>query len=155
MRGRSLPVDFSWKRTPAFRVAAVRWTGPWSDRTIRAKFGEIVRWARAHRVATGRWIFREPAEKTWEVAIEVRGSARAPPPIRRMTYPAASVASIVFDPSVVSPEVVYHALSDWLRWRRREKKIRTIGEYREVYPGDPWRDPKAWARTDVQFVVRR
>lgn len=150
-----MTVDFALKRMPALRVATIRWTGPWSDRKIRSQFDRIVSWARTHRLRTGRWVFREPAERTWEVGIEVRGNARPPAPIRRKTYPATSVASVVFDPEAVSPEVVYHALHDWLRWRKRDKTVRSVREYREVYPGDPWRDRRAWSRTDVQFVVRR
>jgi hypothetical protein len=60
----------------------------------------------------------------------------------------------VFDPEVVSPRVVYHGMTDWLRWRRKEREVRSIGQYREVYPGDPWRDKNAYARTEIQVVVR-
>jgi hypothetical protein len=59
-----------------------------------------------------------------------------------------------FDPTVVSPRVVYHGLSDWLRWQRKEKKIRSVVSYREIYEGNPWKDKRAWSRTEVQFVVR-
>jgi len=148
-------VDFAFARAPAYRVAAVVWKGPWNERRIRAEFERIERWAKQHKLRTGLWIFREPAERTWEVAIEVKGAAPGAARIRRKTYRAGSVARVVFDPDVVSPRVVYHGLTDWLRWRKREKEIRSVVSYREVYRGNPWRDASVWARTEVQFVVRR
>ncbi len=148
-------VDFEIKTVRAFRVAALRWTGPWSDARIHREFGRIMAWARIRGLRTGVWIFREPAARTWEVAVEIRGAARSERPVRVKTYPAATVARVVYDPKVVSAPLVYHALADWLRWRRRDRTIRSVGGYREIYPGDPWKDPRALARTDVQFVVRR
>lgn len=150
-----MTVNFALKRAPAYRVASLRWKGPWSDARIHRQFDAVLRWARARGLITGKWIFREPAERTWEVAIEVRGRARSEGPIRLKTYPASEVASVVYDPKVVASELVYHGLSDWLRWRRRDKTVRSVGTYREVYEGDPWRDARAYARTEVQFVVRR
>ncbi len=150
-----MTVEFAFKKSPAYRVAYITWKGPWSDRRIQQKFDTLLAWTRDRHLRTGKWIFREPAERTWEVAIEVRGTAVPTAPIRLKTIPATSVASVVFDPDVVSSEVVYHALVDWLRWRRRDGKVRSVGGYREVYDGDPWRDPKVYARTDVQFAVRR
>ncbi len=148
-------VDFKWKKSPAYRVASLSWKGPWNERRIRTEFGRVAKWARARGLRTGRWIFREPGTRTWEVSIELRGPARSEGPIRVRTFPACSVASVVFDPDVVSPAVVYHGVSDWLRWRKRDKTIRSIGAYRELYDRDPWRDARAWSRTEVQVVVRR
>jgi DNA gyrase inhibitor GyrI len=150
-----MTIEFGIKRAPAYRVASLRWKGPWSDAGIHRKFLAVVTWARRHGLRTGRWVFREPGERTWEVGVEIRGAAKSDGPIRVRTYPAASVASVVFDPDVVSPAVIYHGLNDWLRWRRKDKTIRSVGDYREVYVDDPWRNPKAFARTEVQFVVRR
>jgi effector-binding domain-containing protein len=148
-------VEFRLKRVPACRVATVRWKGPWSERRIRAEFDRVLAWTRSHKLRTGRWIFCEPATRTWEVAIEVRGDARSDEKVKVKRIPASTVASVVFDPEVVSPSVVYHGVTDWLRWRRKDKTIRAVGTYREVYETDPWRVPRAWARTDVQVVVRR
>ncbi len=149
-----MTVDFAFRRAPAYRVAYIAWKGPWRETQIRSNFGRIASWARKNGVRTGKWIFREPGERTWEVGIEVRGKARSSGGIRLRTFPAARVASVTFDPDVVSPAVIYHGITDWLRWRRKEKKIRSVGSYREVYDGDPWVNPKAWARTNVQVVVR-
>jgi DNA gyrase inhibitor GyrI len=148
-------VDFKIKHAPSYRVASIAWKGPWNERRIRSEFDRITAWARKSGVRTGKWIFREPGSRAWEVSIEIRGAARSEGPIRVRTLPAVSVASVVFDPNVVSPAVVYHGVTDWLRWRKRDKTIRSVGSYREVYDGDPWRDPKAWAHTDVQVVVRK
>jgi len=142
------------KRSPALRVAAIRWKGPYSEATIRRQFAQVEKWARTHRIRTGRWVFREPGSRVWDVAIEVRGAARSEGRVKVQTLRACTVASVVFDPEVVSPRVVYHGLSDWLRWRRKEKKVRSILSTRELYPGDPWKNAQAWARTEVQFVVR-
>ena len=149
-----MTVDFAFRRAPAFRVASIAWKGPWSEAKVRSNFSRIEAWAKAHRLRTGKWIFREPDERSFEVAIEIRGSAPAHRGIRLRTYPASRVASVTFDPEVVSPAVIYHGITDWLRWRRKEKKIRSVGVYREVYDDDPWRNAKAWARTTVQVVVR-
>lgn len=150
-----MTVDFAFRRSPAYRVASIAWKGPWNEPKIRANFGRVVAWAKANGLRTGKWVFREPGERAWEVAIEVRGTARSSGAVRLKTYPASTVASVTFDPDAVSPRVIYHGLTDWLRWRKREKEIRSVGQYREVYDDDPWRNPRAWARTTVQVVVRR
>jgi len=150
-----MTVDFAWGKSPSLKVASVAWTGPWNEKKIRAQFERVARWAKENRVRTGRWIFREPGERRWEVAIEIRGRARASGGVRTKTFPAAPVARVIFDPDEVSPRVVYHGLSDWLRWRKKEKEIRSVLSSREVYSGNPWADPKAWARTEVQFLVRK
>jgi hypothetical protein len=150
-----MTVDFALGRAPRLRVGAIAWKGPWSETRIRAQFERIERWARSHRLRTGRWVLREPGTSRWEVAIELRGPARGSDGIRTKVYPAISVARVVFDPERIAPRVVYHALSDWTRSRKKDKTIRRVVATREVYPGNPWTDRKAWARTEVQFVVRR
>ena len=137
------------------RVAAIAWTGPWNEKKIRSQFERVARWAKEEKVRTGRWIFREPGPRRWEVAIELRGRVRGSRGVRTKSYPAVSVARVVFDPDEVSPRVVYHALSDWLRWRKKEKEIRSVVSSREVYSGNPWTDPRAWSRTEVHFIVRK
>jgi effector-binding domain-containing protein len=150
-----MTVDFSLKRAPAYRVAAIRWKGPWSDAGVRRKFIQVASWARQQGLTTGKWIFREPSERSFEAAIEVRGKARSDRSVRIRTFPASTVASVVFDPKVIAPRVVYHGIADWLRSSRKDGTIRSVGDYREVYAGDPWRNPTAYAHTEVQIVVRR
>jgi len=150
-----MTVDFVLKKTPSLRIATIRWKGPYDERQIQKRFEEVEKWARARGLRTGRWIFREPDSRIWDTGIEVRGKARSEGRVKVRTLPAGTVASVRFDPDVVSPRVVYHGLSDWLRWRRKEKEIRSVVSYRELYEGNPWKDKRAWARTEVQFVVRK
>jgi DNA gyrase inhibitor GyrI len=148
-----MTVDFTFKKAPKYRVAYIAWKGPWNDAKIRRNFEKVARWARDKRYGPGPWIFREPGERRWETGVVVGGRARAEGKIRLRTLRATRVASVVFDPDVVSPRVVYHGLSDWLRWQKKDKKIRRVVSSREVYRGNPWTDKAAYARTDVQFVV--
>ena len=149
-----MTVDFVLKRTPGLRVASIRWTGSYSEAEIRKRFAAVEKWAKAHHLRTGRWVFREPRERQWSVGIEVRGAARSEGRVRVRSFPACTVASVTFDPEVVSPQVVYHGLMDWLRWRRKEKKVKSVVSTREIYLGNPWTDARAWSKTEVQFVVR-
>jgi effector-binding domain-containing protein len=148
-------VDFGYARASAAKVAAIGWSGPWNERRIRAEFEKVAAWTKRNGIRTGRWIFREPGPRRWEVSIEIKGSARGSGPVRIKTLRASTVARVEFDPNTVSPRVIYHGLSDWLRWQKKEKKIRGVVSTREVYGGNPWRDPSVWARTEVQFLVRK
>lgn len=150
-----MPIDFEIKKSPGYRVASLAWKGPWSDASVRTHFDKVCKWATARHLRMGKWIFREPRERSFEVSIEVAGRCRSESGIRIKTFRPATVARVVFDPEVVEPRVVYHGLSDFLRWRKREHDIRSIGDYREVYLGDPWKDRRAYARTEVQYVVRK
>jgi effector-binding domain-containing protein len=150
-----MTVDFAFAKAPSARVAYLRWTGPWSDKKIRSQFERVHRWVRANGARPGRWIFHEPGDRKWEAAVEFSGRLSAGDGFRIRTIPAATIAHVVFDPEVVSPRVVYHGLADWLRWRKKEKEIRSVGAYREVYSGNPWSDRAAWSKTDIQIVVRR
>ncbi|MGA8663692.1 MAG: GyrI-like domain-containing protein [Thermoplasmata archaeon] len=150
-----MTVEFEFKKSPAYRVAYIAWTGPWNEQKIRSQFARVEKWAKDHGYSTGRWVFREPGERKWETGIEVRGAqVHSHPPIRLKSLPATRVARAVFDPDVVAPNVIYHGLNDWLRWRKKEGKIRSVVSTREVYTADPWKDKTACARTEVQFVVR-
>ena len=113
-----------------------------------------MRWARKNGLRTGRWIFLEHGMRRWTACLEIRGNAKPEGRIRRRTLPAATVASATFDPDVVAAHVIYHGLTDWLRWRRKEGKIRRVLSTREVYASDPWTDARAWAHAEVQFLVR-
>ncbi len=148
-----MTVDFEYRSSPAIRAATLTWTGPWNEAKIRAQFRRVAGWAKSQHLRTGRWIFREHSMGKWEVGIELRGSARSGGGIRVRTYPRGRVARVVFDPDVVSPRVVYHGLNDWLKWQRKEKKAGRVVATRELYAGDPWTDAKAWARTEIQFVL--
>ena len=149
-----MAVDFEIKRVPKLRVASVTWKGAWKDARIRKEFERVHRWASTQGLRPGRWILTMPSEGKFVVAVEVRGEGKGAGDVRVRTLPAGRVACVCFDPKVIEPRVVYHGLTDWLRWRKKDKTIRSVGNYREVYPGNPWTDAKAWANVEVQAIVR-
>ncbi|HYK93303.1 MAG TPA: GyrI-like domain-containing protein [Thermoplasmata archaeon] len=149
-----MTVDFELKKSPAYRVATFSWKGSWNEGRIRREFEALANWAKTRKVRVGRWIFTERSQRAFTVALELKGRASGDGKVRVRTLPSTRVASVVFDPDAVSPRVVYHGLSDWLRWRKKDGEIRRVVSSREVYGGNPWKDPTAWARTEVQFVVK-
>src|SRR5207253_1706391 len=77
----------------------------------------------------------------FDLSIEVRGRVKGEGKVRVRTFPASPIATVTFDPDVVAARVIYHGLSDWLRWRKKDKTIKRTRTWREVYSGNPWRDP--------------
>jgi hypothetical protein len=148
-------VDFVLKRAPRLHVASIVRVGPWKEDNLRTEFGELTRWAARQRLRTGRWIFLERGGNRWEACLEFKGNAAPEGRIRLKDLPASRAASVTFDPDRTSSRVVYHALNDWTRARRKDRTFRSVSVIREVYPGDPWRDKKAWSSCEVQFLVRR
>jgi effector-binding domain-containing protein len=150
-----MTVDFGYKRMPSFKVATLSRTGAWSESKLRAQFKALTDWAKKSHVRVGRWLFFEPDFHTFIAGIEVKGSAKGRGAIRLRTVPASTVASVVFDPDEVSPRVIYHGITDWLRSQKKEKSIKRALTYREVYSADPWSDPRAWRKTEIQVVVKK
>lgn len=149
-----MTVDFRLKRVPRYRVASITRIGPWREDNLRAEFRELARWARREGIPTGHWIFFERGHHRWEACLELKRPGRSSGRIRTKTLPAARVAALVFDPDRVSSRIVYHALNDWTRVRRREGELPPVTAVREVYDGDPWTDRRAWAHCEVQFLLR-
>jgi effector-binding domain-containing protein len=152
-----MSVDFSLKKVPSYRVASIVRIGTWKEDNLRTEFKELTRWAQRNGIRTGRWFFLDtrPNHRRWEACLEIRGKATPEGRIRLKTLPASWVARVVFDPDVVSSRLVYHGLNDWTKWRRIYKEIRSVASVREVYTGDPWKDKRAWAHCEVQFLVRK
>jgi hypothetical protein len=150
-----MTVEFKLKRAPGYRVASIVRVGPWMEDNLRTEFGELARWAKRQKVRTGRWIFFERDRNRWEACLEVKGPVRPEGRIRLKSLPPTWAASVTFDPDVISSRIVYHGLADWTRQRRRDGHIRTVTAVRELYPGDPWGDPAAWAQCEVQFLVTK
>ncbi len=151
-------VDFGFKRAPKYRVASVRFTGPYQESRIRSEWEGIAKWAQAQGLRTGKWFFSEDGSGPryrFEVAIEVRGKAKSQGKIHLRTLAASPIASVAFDPEVVSARVVYHGLNDWLRWQKKEKTIKRTRTWREAYDGNPWKDAKAWSRAEIQVLVTK
>ena len=149
-----MAVDFRFRTAPMYRTISIRWEGAWSDAKIRGNFRRLERWATTQGLSGRLWIFRERGEGRWEVLLSISRRVRPPAPIQFRALPASKVASVTFDPDEVSPRVIYHGLNDWLRWRKKDKTIRAVGAYREVYTDDPWRNARAWAHTEIQAEVR-
>lgn len=150
-----MTVDFGFKRAPSYRVATLTRKGSWDEKKLRGQFKTLAAWAEKRGVRTGRWLFFEPNMKTFVAGIEVKGKAKGSGRIRMRTLPGATVASVTFNPDDISPRVIYHGLSDWLRWRKKDKEIKRVLSSREIYSGDPWSGPKVWAHTEIQFVVKK
>jgi hypothetical protein len=156
-----MTVDFELKRVPGRSVACIAWYGKWNEKVLKSKFAEIERWARGRRAKTGQYFFYERqagrlGKEVWhfEACVEVRLRGRGSEGVRLRSLPAARVAAIAFDPEELSPRIVYHALSDWTRTHRKDKGFGAVGATREVYPGNPWTNAKAWSRAEVQFLLR-
>jgi hypothetical protein len=149
-----MAIDFEFKRVAKFRAITASWKGPWKEKKIQAEFERLEKWAKAHKLRTGRWVFLEPGDRQWQVGIEVMGPVKSAGTVRVRSFQATRVAQIVFDPDVVAPRVAYHGVTDWLRWRKKDKEIRSAGMYREIYEGNPWRDKSAWAKTTIQVAVK-
>ncbi len=150
-----MTVDFSYKRAPSYRLATLSRTGGWDEKKLRGQFKALTDWAKENHLRVGHWLFYEPNERTFVAAVEFRGNAKGSGRIRVKKVPAATVASVTFDPDDVSPRVVYHGINDWLKWQKKEKKIRRAVAYREVYSGDPWTNPEVSAKTEIQVVVKK
>lgn len=149
-----MTVDFEIRRERAFAAATVSWKGPWSDRRVRQELEGVAAWARAHRLRIGRWILVEKGERSFQAAVEVRGKARGSGRVRVRRFPATRVVCVEFDPEALSARVVYHGLNDFLKWRRKDRTFRSVGDYREVYSDNPWTNRKAWSKICVEAVVR-
>ncbi|MCI4349099.1 MAG: hypothetical protein L3J93_02625 [Thermoplasmata archaeon] len=148
-------VDFSFKRSPKYRVVSIVGTVPWTEATLRAGFRRLVRWTTAHHLRTGKWIIVSRSAKYWEACLELKRPARGEGKIHVTVLPATTVATITFDPEQVSPRVIYHGMQDWLRWRRKAGEIKGVGYTREIYRGSPWTDRKAWSRATIEYAVRK
>jgi hypothetical protein len=150
-----MAVDFELGKAPSYRIATLVAKGKWSENIGRPELQKLRTWATDNGLKTGKVIFRWRPDETLEVGLEARGKAKTSGGIRWRTLPATAVARVTFDPDVVSPRVVYHGLTDWLRWRKKDKEVKSVGSSREVYRGDPWTDKSAWKNTSVEVVVRR
>ncbi len=157
-------VDFEVKRTPGYAVASIMKVGPYREDNLRSEFSELVDWSKKNKLPTGAWIMyehdgpesrRPPNQRRWEACLEIRGKAKADGRIKVKTLPAQTVASVVFNPNVVSPRIVYHALGDWIWWRLKFKEFKRAGPTREVYEGDPWTSARAWSKVDVQVLLEK
>ena len=155
-------VDFEMRKAPEYRLATRTLRGSWpGDKVLRSEFEKVSAWAKEKGIKTGKWFFREFGEDDtkgrWEVGVEVRckGPTRGGKGISMITLPSCTVAAVTFNPDLVSPRVIYHGLTDWLRQRKKTGEYKVAGPYREVYLGNPWSSRQAWAHTQVQIPVKK
>ena len=161
-----MAVDFAIRKSPAYRIAERTLSGKWpGDKAILAEFVKAQAWAKDKGLRTGKWFFLESggedespkAKLHMEMGIEIRNNApeHGGNGITLKTLPASLVATVTFDPDQVSPRVIYHGLNDWLRQLEKAGEYKEFGPYREVYPGNPWANKKAWAHTRIEVPVKR
>ena len=155
-----MPVDLKVKRAPSYTVASMMRVGPYSGNMLRSEFTQLVKWAKRRRVRTGRWILffidepggRRPLNKLRsEACLQIKGRAVSEGKIRVKKLPAHKVASVTFNPNIISPRLVYSGLYGWLRYAG----YKDAGLSREVYEGNPWTNTRAWANTEVQVPIKR
>src|SRR2546425_237872 len=157
-------VDFEFKRIPGATVASLLYVGPWREDPLPKGFLPLLPWAGKNTARTARWFFwelggptsRNPARlRRGGAALEIKGTAKPAGRIRIKKPPAETVARVLFDPDEVSPRVIYHGLTDWVSWRKKSGEVTRVGSTREMYEGDPWTNPWAWSRAQVQVLVEK
>jgi effector-binding domain-containing protein len=86
-----------------------------------------------------------------EACLQIKGRAKSEGKIVVKKLPRHKVASVTFNPDKISPRLVYSGIYGWLRYAGFKDNV----QGREVYIGNPWRNPRAWANTEVQVPVKR
>ena len=161
-----MTVDFAIRKAPEYRIAERTLVGKWpGEKAILAEFGKVQAWAREKGLRTGKWFFLESggedespnAKLHIETGLEILGKAlvHGGKGVSLKILPSSKVATVTFDPDLVSPRVIYHGLNDWLKDLEKKGEYKELGPYREVYVGNPWASKKAWAHTQIQVPVKR
>ena len=155
-----MTADLRVKRAPSYRVASMMRVGPYAGNMLRSEFSQLVKWAEKKKLRTGKWIMffidepggRRPANKLRsEACLQIRGRAVSEGKIRVKKLPRQKVVAVSFNPNTVSPRLVYSGIYGWLKFAG----LKDAGLSREVYEGNPWTNPRAWANAEVQVPVKR
>jgi DNA gyrase inhibitor GyrI len=155
-----MAVDLKVKRAPRYNVASMLRVGPYSTTMLRAEFTQLVRWAEKKGLRTGKWFLyfidepggRRPANRLRsEACLQIKGRAASEGKIKVKKLPAQNVVSVTFNPDKVSPRLVYSGIYGWIKYGG----YKDAGLSREVYEGNPWTNPRAWANAEVQVPVKR
>jgi effector-binding domain-containing protein len=153
-------VDFKVKVAPSYKVGyVIRYGGYDGANTWRAEIAQLERWAKKNKLRAGKRIMyfidkwgEKPQKKRRSVAaLEIKGKTKPEGKIQIMTIPRQRVVSVVFDPDSVSADLVYLGLEGWLE----SGTYKQTGRSREVYRGNPWTNPQAWANCEVQVPIKR
>jgi AraC family transcriptional regulator len=154
-----MTVDIEVKQTPGYNVAYLSKVGSEGTDPLRREFNELTSFAKKQKRRAGKWIFyfyeggRSPSRYRFEACLEVPKRAKPQGKIKVKELPAATVASVKFNPDHVAPRLVYNGVYGWLK---ENEKYKEGGSYsREIYFGNPWTDSWAWARTEIQVPVKK
>ena len=155
-----MKVEFKVKISPSYKVAHILHIGPYTNQNMwRSEFNQLVKWAKKRKLRTGKWImyfldkWSEKSEKQRRsfACIEIKGNTKPEGKIQIMKIPRQKVVSVFFDPDEVSADVVYYGLEAWLQYCPYKQAARS----RELYDGNPWTSPRAWANCEVQVPLKR
>ncbi len=158
--GSQMQVDFKVKVAPSYSVAYIMCRGPHIGQNMwKREFNQLTEWAKERKLRTGKWImyyldkWSEKTEKQRRsvACIEIKGKAKPEGKIQLMKLPRQKVVSVTFDPDQISADIIYYALESWLEYCPYKQAARS----REVYDGDPWTNPQAWAHCQVQVPLKR
>jgi hypothetical protein len=144
------------------------YTGPYTgEDMLRSEFDYLSKWLDKNHLRSGRWLRIEldkyevgaPSNirRRWWACIQFGGKLRSKPSsdVEVKVIPAAYVASVTFDPNVVSDRLIYHGLECWLDWRTKFGEYEEAGPTREVYTGNPWTDKKAKKHIELQVPITK
>ena len=155
-----MKVGINVKVAPSYKVAYIIHYGPYTGQNMwRSELNQIWKWAKKRKLRTGKWIVyfidkwgeKRAKQRRSVAAIEIKGKAKPEGKIQIMKIPSQKVASVTFDPDKVSEELVYHGLESWLESCAYKQAARS----RELYNGNPWTNPRAWANCEVQVPLKR
>ena len=155
-----MKVEIKVKVAPNYNVAYVIHSGPYTGQNMwRSEFNQLAKWAKKTKLRTGKWIMyfidkwgeKSQKKRRSVAAIEIKGKAKPEGKIQIMKIPRQKIASVIFDPDKVSEELVYHGLEGWLESSLYKQAARS----RELYDGNPWTNPRAWANCEVQVPLKR
>lgn len=155
-----MKVEFKVKTAPAYKVAYILHIGPYTNQNMwRPEFNQLEKWAQKKKLRTGKrimyfldkWNKKTEKRRRSVACLDIKGKAKAEGRIKIMKIPKQKVVSVTFDPNQVSADVVYYGLEAWLEYCPYKQAARS----RELYDGNPWTNPRAWATCEIQVPLRR
>ena len=157
---RNLVVDIQVKTAPSYNVASLLRVGPYRNNILRPEFDKLAKWAKKKRIKRGKWILifhdedgkRPENKRRWEACLEIKGKAGSEGKLKVKKLPKLKVATVKFNPNQVSARLVYHGLYGWIE---QNGDFKDAGPPREIYPGSPWTNPRAWANAEVQVPIKK
>jgi hypothetical protein len=97
------------------------------------------------------WEEKPESERQSVACLEIRGNPKPEGNIKIMKLARGKVASVIFDPTKISADLIYYGIEGWL-WYSRFKQG---GPYREVYDRNPWTNTRAWKNAEIQVPLKR